>query len=283
LKPSPFERVINLLDKFEKGEMEAWWILNLEMTLEPDNTHYMGHLEYESDLRTLPVWKIADADTKERIIRAASTYLTSVKEIETKEWLGENNLYRPAYAGFRALRLLLNEALTRLNSLSSDVWEVWAPITIGYQHSGASIEDSEDQRKLIEFAYHYAPQHIIDTLLVLIDQQNKELRSIPVLKRVQGCWDERLAEALLTKMSDEKLTPISMGEILDELLRHNVAEATSCSYRSSHKPNSITTTHVRRSSSRPVYLAVPSVSALRGCASKRCALSNYKRRDTALA
>jgi predicted NACHT family NTPase len=225
LKPSPSERVTTLLDRFEKGELEAWWILNREMTLKPDSTHYMDHLEFVSDLRVLPVWEAADEDTRARIIKGASNYLMGMEDPKMKEWLGKNVLHRPAYAGFRALRFLLNEESAALDALPEEVWRRWAPVTIGYQHSGASIEDSADQHRLVEIAYKHAPQEVLDSLLVVIDHQNRDIKSVSILRHIEECWDTLIANALVGKLTDTRLTPSSLGTILSTLLEHSVPQA----------------------------------------------------------
>ena len=73
LKPSPEERVKMALDKFESGDLEAWWLLNFELTLETTSTHYWDNLQ--PDLKKLPGWSVADSKTKERIIEAAKKYV----------------------------------------------------------------------------------------------------------------------------------------------------------------------------------------------------------------
>lgn len=129
LKPPPAERKAILLDKFESGDLAAWWQLNLEMTLEPDSTHYGNELE--SDITKLPGWNSADVKTRERIVKAAKKYVLE-QDPNTSEWLGTNIMHRPAFAGYRALLLLLQEAPVFLNTIPANIWKKWAPIIISY-------------------------------------------------------------------------------------------------------------------------------------------------------
>jgi predicted NACHT family NTPase len=221
LDPPPAERVSHLLDECESGNIAAWWRLNMEMTLEPNSRYYEN--EHVSDLAALPGWKAADSITKVRIVETAKRYLFA-QDPNTKEWLGKNVIHRPAYAGYRALRLLLQEAPDFLSGIPSDVWKKWAPITLAYWITGGK-EDEEAQQKLINMAYKHAPEEIIYTLVVLIDKEDKELGEIYIIRKVEGCWDERLANALLTKVKDNKLKPGSIGSLLSNLLDHNVKEA----------------------------------------------------------
>ena len=91
LDPSPIERIDKLLDNFESGELDAWWRICMDMTLEPDSTHFMNGLEF--DLTNLPVWKSTDNAMRERIVKAAQKYILD-KELETAHrWINNNTLY----------------------------------------------------------------------------------------------------------------------------------------------------------------------------------------------
>jgi len=222
LDPSPAERIASLLNAFESGDSAAWWHLNMDMTLEPNSTHYGD--EFESDLTVLPGWKAADASTRERIVEAAKRYVLE-GEPESHKWLGKNILHRPALAGYRALRLLLQEPPGLIRVIPSEVWKKWAPIILAYPTSSAEAQAT--QRTLVKMAYQHAPDEIIKTLLLLIDKENREHSAIFVTNAVEDCWDERLANALLTKVKDQTLKPDCMRSLLGDLFDHGVAEAKS--------------------------------------------------------
>ncbi len=218
LEPPPAKRIVTLLDKCESGNSAAWWRLTMEMTLEPDSTHYDDELE--SDLTILPGWKEADSITRARIVKAAERYVLE-QDPETDEWLGTNILHRPAFAGYKALRLLLQEASDSLFSISAKVWKKWTPIILAYPDT----EGKEHYQKLIKMAYDHAPDEIIQTLMLLIDKENREGDHISIIDKVEPCWDDRLANTLLVKVKDRELNPNCMGCLLNELLKNEVAEA----------------------------------------------------------
>jgi hypothetical protein len=90
----------------------------------------------------------------------------------------------------------------------------------------ASNSDSAKlQQQLIKMAYEAAPEEIINTLIVLIDKDNREYSHISVTSELEGCWDSRLAGALFTKVMDKTLKPECGGDLLAELLDHGVSEA----------------------------------------------------------
>jgi predicted NACHT family NTPase len=221
LEPPPPKRIAALLDACESGNSAAWWRLNREMTLEPDSTHYLNELE--SDLTLLPGWKTADAATRLRIVEAAKGYLLE-QDPDTNSWLGTNTFHFPTAAGYRALRLLLQDDPGFVSTIPADVWKRWAPIILAYPTSGG-IGDEEPHRELVKLAYQHSPDEIIQTLMIMIDKENEEGDHIFITRKVEYCWDDRLANALLNKAKDEKLKPECMGCLLGDLLDHQVREA----------------------------------------------------------
>lgn len=215
LDPPPTKLIIKLLDDFESGDYSAWWRLNMDLTLEPDSERYGNELE--PDLTTLPGWRSADAAIRSRIIRAARMYILE-QDPETSKWIGQNIFHRPAFAGYRALRLLLKETPKDVSTIPQYVWERWASIVISYPLSSSIKEDIH--RNLVNIAYHNAPEEIIKILMLLIDKENREYNNIFIIRDVECCWDERLAKSLFEKAKETELKPSCMGIILSNLLDH---------------------------------------------------------------
>ena len=223
IDPPPAERVETLLKECESGNPDAWWRVNMEMTLLP-NSHTYGD-PLQSDLTALPGWQAADGETRGRIVEAGWRYVLH-KDPRTHEWLGTSKVHHRAFSGFRALRLLLQEARNLLDGLPAEAWKAWAPIILAYPTS--TIWSGRDaQCELTERAYKEAPQEILDTLLVMIDKENGELDRIFITDRVLACWDPLLEQTLLTKVMDPKLKPESMGCLFVDLLEHGSAAAAS--------------------------------------------------------
>ena len=66
---------------------------------------------------------------------------------------------------------------------------------------------------------------MVESLMLLIDQENNAPGDIYILARVEGCWDDHLKNALLEKVKDETLKPESIGRLLSTLLIHKSVEA----------------------------------------------------------
>jgi len=219
--PSPQQRMAALLDAFESGDTSAWWRLNLEMTLEPDSEYY-GQ-DGELTITELPGWKAANETTRTGIVAAAKRYLT-LADPEAQVWLGTNTWHRPAVAGYRALKLLLAEQPAFVESISPNVWAKWAPTILAYFPDVEPEADDLDL-ELLKRAYGFSPEPVVETLINLIDKENKGGSYIFTTRRVQCCWDEGLAAALAAKLRDETLSPTAMNCLLADLLDHGVPEA----------------------------------------------------------
>jgi hypothetical protein len=221
LEPSPRERVLTALSQLENGEIGAWWHLCREMTLMPTSTHYDER--FEPDLTALPGWKEAEEATKIRIIAAAKVYIYQ-GEPETNAWLGTNSFRYSALAGYKALRLILLKEPEFISTISADMWKKWTSIILDYPNAGED-KNKEIRQKLVKLAYLNAPDEFIRTLMILINEENKQLGSIHITDQVRHCWDERLATVILDKVKAEPLTAKSLGCLLKELLIYQVNQA----------------------------------------------------------
>jgi hypothetical protein len=217
LDPPPRERIDACLARFESGEMDAWWQLNRQMTLEPNSTHYLHELE--PDLQSLPGWKAADGATKARIVAAARVYV-SERDAETERWQGTNTIYPPAFSGYRALYLLLKEDGTFLSQLPRHVWCGWASIILAYPEGVGIAGADNSYLDLIEMAYRHAPDQIISTLSALIDKENREHQQLFILRKIERCYNGRMCAALLQEALESSLVSTCVGDIIRELVRH---------------------------------------------------------------
>ena len=221
LDPPPAQRISTLLDACEAGNLVAWWRLNLDMTLEPTSTHYEDDLE--PDLTALPGWKASDSVTRRRIIEAAKSYVLR-GEPNTHTWFGTNTFHPPAVAGYRALLLLLQEDSSFVSQLPVEVWKKWTPVILSYPLS-SKAQREESHLDLIKRAYQVAPDEMIERLMSLIDGENEKCNDLSSVRRIAGCFDNRLTNALLTKLRDEGLKPRVWGQLLAILLEYKVPQA----------------------------------------------------------
>ncbi|WP_225895497.1 CHAT domain-containing protein [Dendronalium phyllosphericum] len=219
ISPPPKERIILLLNQLDLDNLSAWWQLNREMALN-SNTRLYVH-EFESDLTKLPGWEEADVKTRARIIKGAKKYIKEYKQV-AYDWIGTNTFDRPALAGCRALQLLVKETPEFLETLSSEVWQRWASVIVGFPDNP---QRAEHYTELVKLAYINAPTETLNTLISIIDQENEEHDYIFILYQFDKCWDERFKAAVLDKAKDAAIKPKCLSQLLEELLKHESNEA----------------------------------------------------------
>ncbi len=211
------QRVVAELDKIDAGDISAWWRVNLELVRRVGDSLYG---ELVPDLTSLESWQELDQATKDRCLTAAEMYVNAA-EPNNESWLGTNTFYRPAAAGYRALRLLTGERPDFLETLTPAIWEKWSAIVLGFPE-GYGTHDLGPTQALVRLAYAKAPTAIINALLVLIDKENRDHGSMFILKKMQQCWDATLLKALSEKLQkDETLKPQAFEELLSELVKND--------------------------------------------------------------
>ena len=174
LDPPPAERVCMDLDRFEAGDVEAWWHLNVNLTLLPTSTHFD---DLQLRITKMPGWIAADEETRERILRAAKKFLEEGASL-AQTWLGTTTYKRSDYSAYRAL-LLLNE-LDRGTYAQLDVsmWHKWAPVVIAIPKE-TGTEEAKCYEVITADAIRKAPVEVAQTIQHLIRAERRRNRRAP--------------------------------------------------------------------------------------------------------
>ena len=213
------ERINYRLNEFENGNIDAWWWLNRDLTLEPDSYRYENELNI--DITNFYGWKLSEPMIRKRILNAAKEYVNNQSNF-SDDWIGTNKYSLtafPSFAACRALYLLLKVDLSALTQISTDVWVKWTPTILDFPNSGDAGEDINTE--LIKRAYSNAPVEFINTLLKLIDSQSKQSNYIFIIRKLERCWDDLLKNTLLDKIKLLDLHPKCVGQLLEELLKRD--------------------------------------------------------------
>lgn len=223
IDPPIAERIKAFIDRCEEGDWDGWWRLNYLMRFEADGS--TNQRETESNLKGMPGWRTADLTTHARIVQAAKGYIEQ-RDAMTSEWLGKNIIYHPAYAGYRALRLLLEEDPDHVMAFTPEVWRRWASIVAAFPTSeGGDAESEEPHNRLASLAYANAPEEVISALSVMMDKENEQDGYVRIPNKIELCWDDRLGAALLGKVQAPHMRMSSVGTLLAKLLAHDTAGA----------------------------------------------------------
>ena len=222
LEPPPHERINDCLENIEQGNMDYWWRLNMEMTLTSNSRNYGNELN--PNLIALPGWNQSSIDIQGRIITAAKRYILE-GEPNDESWLGTNNIYRPAYAGYRALRLIYENDPEFIESLTIEIWQKWISIILLFKFSifdSNNLDHEEEIRsELLRISYPYANEQLINALSREIDYEDENISNISVLNNVEKIYDISIGNALQNIVQEMNLAPNSYGEILEFLLSHD--------------------------------------------------------------
>jgi hypothetical protein len=224
LEPPPEVRIEMHLRRFEQGDLDAWWQLSRQLTLEATSASWGN--DFEPVISRLPGWKNSDQGVRNRIIQAARVYI-SQRGTTPKKWFGKNVIFFPDFAGYKALCLLAAEEPAFLGELTSEIWERWVSIILGYPLSTSREEDNLLHAKIVEEAYRQAPDKFLEILNETINLESRKHDHLAVLHRLSRCWDDRLISALFRKLKQPSLKPLAFQELLEKLiqLRSAVAES----------------------------------------------------------
>jgi len=221
IKPPPDERIRDLLDSFESGNLDAWWRLIRELTLTPESRSYGN--AHHVNLTTFPGWNSANQTTKERIIDAAKVYVEN-GDTKQKEWMGTTKYFPSVIAGCQALFLLALEDTGSFDEFAESVWRKWTP-TVVWHSSFFASDNGEKYRDLLGRVAKKAPDEFRGTLINLIKKEDDEHGNVYSLRYFRHCMDRTTAESLLTVVREASLKAGSCGDILEELLRYGYPDA----------------------------------------------------------
>lgn len=224
LTPTPKERVLDRVEKFEGGDTDWFWRLNLEMTLKP-NAKFYGD-ELESDLTKLSGWQEADEETRIRIFEAAKKYILD-GESQSEKWIWDNTIYRPAFASYRALKLISKFDADFIINLDKSVWGKWASSIYFYPMSdGVISEEATFHRQIIALTYKNAPERILEFLAMEIKKQNKKEENPHIsFGKLELCWDKKLKKVLKDSLVGYTLSDSLISQILAQLFELNDEDA----------------------------------------------------------
>jgi hypothetical protein len=210
LKVISVDRIKELLEKSEAGDTNSWWLLNNNLCM---YRHELDDLTFEK----LPGWKVIDAGMQKRIIECGRNFLVE-QESKPEIWLGKKKTYFPAASGYRAIKAFYNTEPEFIEDQDATFWNRWAPITLG----APLVSNDPENGKIIALAYKHAPDAVISTLDVLIEQ---DAESLFINNLLVDCLDERMCKYLNDKAKkgwpDNKVSV----EILQFLVRHGDEDA----------------------------------------------------------
>ncbi len=230
LDPPPQQRVYAALEKVEAGQPQLWWQVVAEMTLIPTSKRYIHDHIFESDITKLPGWKEAEAETKARIIETSKKYLDA-GDPETQTWIRTNKFSHPPFAGYQALYLIAKQEPDFISKISHNTWTKWIPVilkSINFPPRNGDVTRNEVCQKIVRTAYQSIPDEFIETLIVLMIQNNYQPRTFypnDIYQLTNELLDQCLASLILDRVPSEDLNAGLLEILLTDLFKHDVDKA----------------------------------------------------------
>jgi len=228
LDPPPDERVRRDLTSFETGEIDAWWHLNINLTLTPTSTHFD---DLQLNIAKMVGWAAASEDVRERILRGAKRFLEeAVPLIDT--WLGTNSYKCSDRAAYRAFFLLRELDPTSYAGLSSAIWRKWAAVIVAVQKDTGG-DDGKIHEHILGDAARRAPREAADTVQQLIRHERRQIRkqanaisAFFLLRELRDAWGvPELQRVVFAELNNRNNSPVQFESLLDPLLQSGFAPA----------------------------------------------------------
>ena len=160
-------RIERQLKKIEANGSFDWWRLNLILFAGP-NGRLDPSSELQSDITKSHGWVLLSESQRHRVVSSAQRYLAE-NFVPSRAWIGTHTFHRPAAAGYRAFRLLLEEDHAQSSQLNQKVWRRWTTSILG-------VTFNEDQRarevreRIIRQCYDKAPKQVLAVIKRVISR-----------------------------------------------------------------------------------------------------------------
>jgi predicted NACHT family NTPase len=219
LDPPPSKRVLAVLDQFEGGKTDVFWLLVRELSLKATSRFYEN--EGATDVTELPGWNEAETSVRDRIVKAAECYVRE-KDANPDAWFNEPNIvHLPAAAGFKALYLLNKKSPAAFSALPVSVWSKWIPIILDYP----VFHELEPHTILARKAYEAVPEDTLFWLKKTLDKEKQDPSALNVLAKLGDLWDSRIAGVFLQTATSPEISLNALNQLLKALLKHGEARA----------------------------------------------------------
>ena len=174
-------------------------------------------------LPTCQVGRKRTSSVQSRIIKSAESYVRK-RDANPDAWFKEPNIvHLPATAGFKALYLLYKESPPAFAALSTNIWSKWISIILD-----CPVFDSQEAHVILaRKAYEVVPEDTLLWLTRILEKEKQNPMGLPVLTKITGLWDRRIAGLFLQTAKDAKISSHTLDNLLKSLLEHGETEAVS--------------------------------------------------------
>lgn len=221
------ERMDRICSRFFNGETSAW-IDATELLCSDPGDSTIGSV-FDLDLARSPGWGFLPDDARRNLFLIAYSYLGSMR-VNHQDWIGKSVFLRSGLAAYKAIHLLYQFDVPKLNNIDCLTWRKWAPIVLGYSNT-YGLGDDHIHQQLISIAYTYAPEEIHDTFRLLLRHHVETIDTsdrfeIPLIANVGLCWNSSLEDIVYEQLISSNTTSMVAGALLQSLFKKNSQRAT---------------------------------------------------------
>lgn len=210
-------KVSGALDRVDAGDLDGFWLATKWLEIDPARRQ---REMFVSDISALPGWEFISEADRDRLRTSALTYLCHAP-LETAGWFGRNKVNWPAWAGYRALRLLRDQCPDVLNDLDDEVWARWVPIIVHWPRNDAG-EGGEGAFSdwAIERVARRVPKTTAKWFGLRLDGDLRGGGHPFTLHRFRQVWNDSIEAVLLQRARRTRLAPEQRTELLEVLVRN---------------------------------------------------------------
>lgn len=211
--PPRTKLVADLLEKCET-DVQFWWQVAVALFMGDEPNSDLGELD--SALTESPGWRESTPEQRGRIKAFARQYLMLASPPENIDWIGNNTIWFPIMAGYRALRLLYDEDRSDFEKLPQRVWDVWGPTTL-WSPSNGDKTDRETQHQIAKIARAKAPRVFMDALNKLLTHPDANFETSEI---VGAFLDDDIASAIWRALQQGHLNQHAATRLFGLLISH---------------------------------------------------------------
>lgn len=214
-EPPVSQRMESSLQKIEEGIIDEWYELTLHLSANPET----GQLDnFPSSIIETPGWKTADQSNRDRIKKAAISFLTSYMP-KSDEWFGKGSYSWKLNSIFLAIRLIAEDEES-IKSISSSNWRKLVPNMIDCP----AFNDHETSCLFFNLASSKDPEETKKYLIKFIESENERHGRVFFLDHLKNCWNPAFTSIVIDQVKSNNIKPRSFGDLIKFLCEKRAPE-----------------------------------------------------------
>ncbi len=205
------ERIEPLLKRIELGDVEQWFALTHNLSIDQDtgqSKHWDG-----IELSETPGWKALDKVVRDRVEQAGVRFILNYSP-PSDEWFGKGSWHQDILSVCMAL-LIVSKHGDFLDQIESTTFNKWIPYMVD---NPVFFNDATAHCQLFSLAYRKAPETTKKYLIRLMKSEDGRGQGIHCIEYLKGCWHPDLTGLLLRILTNCELQANSFKSVARRLI-----------------------------------------------------------------